>query len=402
MIASNGKIYGTTPLGGANEVGVLFEYDLATSTYAVKHNFETATGAKPYTILTELDGQLWGTTTLGGTANKGVIFQYDPSTGVYTKKYDFDANGRNPGGNMLHASNGKLYIQTTGGGGGQSGDTGLICEYDIATNTITKKSDLPAGTTLFDYAVNSLVQTTKSFRDDQVVTIEPIATKILGQPAFTPVAVATSGLPVVISAGNAKLTVAADGKVTMTEAGKGILKASQAGNATYNPAEAELEFCINPAKPAITSVVNSSGALTLSSSNVAGNQWYKDGVEINGAVNTTLEVTTIGVYTVKIVVDECASELSVAYPVVVTGDLEEPLSAFSLYPNPVEDKLVIMLPAGNRKKITLLQAGGRIASTHETSASLLEVDVRGYAAGLYLVRIGNEKGSYHTMKFVKK
>jgi uncharacterized repeat protein (TIGR03803 family) len=400
MIASNGKIYGTTPLGGADNKGVLFEYDLGTSTYTVKHNFATATGEKPYTILTEVNGKLWGTTVLGGNANKGVIFQYDPSTGDYTKKYDFDTNGRNPGGNMLSASNGKLYVQTTGGGG-QFGDSGLIVEYDIETNTIVKRSDLPSGVTQFDYTINTLVQATKSFKDEQTITITPVSAKVLGEAPFTPTATASSGMPVEFSAGNAKITVASDSKVTLVQAGKAILKATQAGDASTNPAEAQVEFCVNPGKPGVMPTANSSGTLTLASSNAEGNQWYKDGAAISGAVNKTLEVSTPGAYTVKTVIEECASEVSASFAVVVTGDDETSLSSVLVYPNPTEDKLYIALPGSSRKSVMLLQTDGRIMEQHETSATLMELDVRSYSAGLYFVQVSNEKG-HQTLKFIKK
>ncbi len=43
----------------------------------------------------------------------------------------------------------------------------------------------------------------------------------------------------------------------------------------------------------------SEGMVTLSSSATANNQWYKDGIAINGATATTLQVNTSGTYTVK-------------------------------------------------------------------------------------------------------
>ena len=251
--------------------------------------------------------------------------------------------------------------------------------------------------------INFLTQATKSYREEQTITVSPIAAKVIGQPVFSATATASSGLPVVLSAGTPTITVATDGKITLVKAGKANLKANQQGNSDFNPApEVETIFCINPLKPSITHIINGAGVMTLTSSNTGGNQWYKDGTAVAGAVDNSLEVTTAGNYTVKTTVEECASELSNPFPVVVTGDVDGKLSSISLYPNPAEDRLYILLPGSNSKKVTLLQADGRVAEEHHTSASSLEVDVRSYAAGLYLVRVTDESGNHPTLKFIKK
>ena len=65
------------------------------------------------------NGKLYGLTEFGGTNNLGVLFEYDISTSTYTKKIDFDGanHGSEPKGTLLEASNGKFYGTTTKGGG---------------------------------------------------------------------------------------------------------------------------------------------------------------------------------------------------------------------------------------------------------------------------------------------
>lgn len=84
-------------------------------------------------------------------------------------------------------------------------------------------------------------------------------------------------------------------------------------------------------------VVNTSGptsfcqgnSLLLSSDAAINNQWYKDGVAISDSTRTTLNVTSSGTYTVKIIVNGCESPASntiavtvnpiPAAPVITTG-----------------------------------------------------------------------------------
>lgn len=150
--ASNGMLYGMTNEGGENNVGAIFEFDPLTKIYTKKIDFDYTNGASPYGGLIEAsNGKLYGTTQLGGTTGKGVLFEYNYTTNVLTKLLDFD--GANKGANsttpLLQASNGKLYGTTTSGGSttnsSYSGD-GVLFEYDLDTNTFTKLFDFISGT----------------------------------------------------------------------------------------------------------------------------------------------------------------------------------------------------------------------------------------------------------------
>jgi len=68
----------------------------------------------------------------------------------------------------------------------------------------------------------------------QTITFEPIGDRTLGDPDFTVAAATSSGLPVSFTAGgNCTVTGIT---VHLTGAGSCTIAASQAGNATYNPA----------------------------------------------------------------------------------------------------------------------------------------------------------------------
>ena len=79
----------------------------------------------------------------------------------------------------------------------------------------------------------------------------------------------------------------------------------------------------SPATPTISAGASTTfcngGSVTLSSDASSGNQWYKDGVAVNGSTGTTLNVTASGSYTVKINLNGCESAVSSAIVVTVNS-----------------------------------------------------------------------------------
>ena len=142
--ASNGKLYGMTSAGGVNYKGTLFEYDIVNNVFNKKVDFIGTNGSQPYgSLIQATNGKLYGTTCCGGTnggANGyGVLFEYDIANNVFIKKVDFNGtNGTSPRGVLIQASNGKLYGLTRIGG---ANNHGVLFEYNIINNTLTKKVD---------------------------------------------------------------------------------------------------------------------------------------------------------------------------------------------------------------------------------------------------------------------
>lgn len=136
--AKNGKLYGMTGHSGKHGTGVIFEYDLVVNKYTKKIDINTPDGAYPKGSLMEAtNNKLYGMTWAGGANNRGVIFEYDYSANIYTKKIDLSNElGTYPTGSLIQGKNGKLYGMTSGGSGG------VIFEYDFITNLYTKKIQL--------------------------------------------------------------------------------------------------------------------------------------------------------------------------------------------------------------------------------------------------------------------
>ncbi len=75
----------------------------------------------------------------GGANDYGVLFEYNPTNGTLTKKIDFNStgNGRNPYGSLVQASDGKLYGMTYGGG---ANGYGVLFEYNPTNGYIDQKN----------------------------------------------------------------------------------------------------------------------------------------------------------------------------------------------------------------------------------------------------------------------
>ena len=157
VMASNGKLYGTTYSGGANNKGTLFEYDISTNTLVKKIDFSAyLTGKGPHQIIYTSSGKIYGCTMYGGVNNKGVLFEYNIAANTITKRVDFDGNnkGEKPSSGLFEASNGKLYGMTYYGG---TNNMGVLFEYDTTTYTLTKKIDFD-GTAKGSHPQSTLMQ----------------------------------------------------------------------------------------------------------------------------------------------------------------------------------------------------------------------------------------------------
>ncbi|MBT1700146.1 T9SS type A sorting domain-containing protein [Fulvivirgaceae bacterium PWU4] len=141
MVASNGKLYGTTPYGGSDGRGVIYEFDPAAGTYHVMFTFLSSFGNQPRSGLIEAsNGKFYGTAPWGGSGIYGVIYEFNLASRTAIIKHNFTtATGSAPAGPVMQASNGKLYGMTPEGG---ANDLGVLYEYDLLTSTYTKHADL--------------------------------------------------------------------------------------------------------------------------------------------------------------------------------------------------------------------------------------------------------------------
>jgi len=114
-------------------------------------------------------------------------------------------------------------------------------------------------------------------------------------------------------------------------AGSGEVSVYATNGNCVGQASIPLTVTINPVPetPVITQT-----DFTLTSSAPEGNQWYKDGILIDGATAQTYEVTENGTYTVVVTLNGCSSEPSNALVITGVGISNPGFDSFVVYPNP--------------------------------------------------------------------
>ncbi len=137
---NHGNLYGTTPGGGTNEHGTVFEL-IPTGggqwTENILHNFngdkKSGDGTEANTSVTiDSAGNIFGTTLSGGAYGHGTVFELSPAAGgVWTETIlvNFSGdNGGQPAGAVIMDATGNLYGTTIRGGIGQLHGDGVVFE----------------------------------------------------------------------------------------------------------------------------------------------------------------------------------------------------------------------------------------------------------------------------------
>ena len=134
VLASNGKYYGSTPKGGVNYSGNIFEFDPSNDSITRIVGFWGPNGNGQSSPLLVIDSMLYGFTTYGGNSNRGVLFKVNLNTKVFTKLFDFSANyGSYPFGKLVRSSSGSLYGMCPSGG---INNKGIIFRLDPITDSV--------------------------------------------------------------------------------------------------------------------------------------------------------------------------------------------------------------------------------------------------------------------------
>jgi photosystem II stability/assembly factor-like uncharacterized protein len=224
-------------------------------------------------------------------------------------------------------------------------------------------------------------------KGSQTIAFDVLTSRTKGDAPFELNASATSGLPVSFSSASGGITLSGN-IATIVAAGRATIIASQAGDGNYLSAPmVEQSFCVNPVKPTIT--VGAPGEeMTLTSSNAEGNQWFREGEAIAGALASSYTTDESGSYAVQTTVGDCVSAMSESFGLVVTGinDLSE--SGMKIYPNPSSDFVIVEVRTAQREDLTLevFDMVGRLVLNQNGSTNTAEqLDLSTYRTGMYRV-----------------
>ncbi len=174
--SSNGKLYGTTHQGNNGKYGILYEFDIASKTYAEKHNFTGIDG-----------GYIWATLLFVSMEQQTIDF-----ASLEEKAY-----GDNPFQLNATASSGLALTYTSSNPAVASVSGNTITIHSAGITTITASQ---AGSPNFHPTSVSQVLTVN--KADQIITFENIAEKTSVDDPFNLSASTSSGLPITYLSNN--------------------------------------------------------------------------------------------------------------------------------------------------------------------------------------------------------
>jgi uncharacterized repeat protein (TIGR03803 family) len=303
ILGSDGFIYGSTTTGGAGETselqhGTLFKIALnGTVNFFFSFTGSVLSG-KPNAGVTEFNGKLYGTTGGGGTDNCGELFEFDLSTNTMTKRADFVSatTGANPS-SSLTIVDGKLFGMTKLGG---ANGNGTIFEFDPTSGTLVKTFDFNGSNG--QPSDNNHLFYQPSSKTSQSITFAAIEEKNYGDAPFMLSAGASSGLSVSFSSSDPSVALISGNEVTILKAGTTTITATQNGNDIYSPSPIVSQtLIVNKLIPVITwanpsdivyGIVLNNVQLNAVST-VSGTFVYSpsSGTQLTAGVNQTLSVT---------------------------------------------------------------------------------------------------------------
>ena len=184
---------------------------------------------------------------------------------------------------------------------------------------------------------------------------------------------------------------------------------------TYTMTGTDVNGCVNTDmieipistvdQPSIMMVSDNGRIITLTSSSETGNQWYEDGVLMEGETDNTVTVertyTFGGQYQVSVAEGDCISDLSEIYDVLILASEDLPMEV-QIWPNPASHQLMITgLSSLGSGKFKIVDLSGVIILEREfdSTISSVSIPVSNIQSGIYLLLIDDHPGYF---KFVKK
>ena len=263
MTAYDGKLWGTTALGGKKYStknqgdGVVFKINSSGSNFSVVYNFngyysnsseEGERSGFPYDDLIVSDGKIWGSA-------KGhfrhLVYRIDTTGNDYHEVSDFYSKEDFPyivGRSLRY--NGKLY--NTSESYESTSDKGSIFTIDTATYERTAIYKFPSIGHRRPYNNFSTVLLQKGTPQ---VDFSPIPDQIYGNPPFRVAANSSNeDISIHLASSNQSIAAISGNEITVKGAGTVTISAEQAGDKYYSAASVAQTFTVHKAKLNVTVV----------------------------------------------------------------------------------------------------------------------------------------------------
>lgn len=142
LVAIGGVLYGTANQGGVNSLGALFKINVDGTGFTILRDLNTTDGTGPNAgLLVGIDGKLYGSSSVGGSAGNGTLFKLNTDGSGYVVLKNFTLiDGSDPFGGLVQAASGVLY-GTTIDGGSQNRGTLFSINPDGSSFSVLKSFD---------------------------------------------------------------------------------------------------------------------------------------------------------------------------------------------------------------------------------------------------------------------
>jgi len=195
---------------------------------------------------------------------------------------------------------------------------------------------------------------------------------------------------VTIVSGSGTNTIIVDFSASAVSGVISVAGTNSCGNGTSSP---DFNVTVNPIPP--TPVITQNGII-LTSSSLAGNQWYLNGGAITGATGQTYEVDASGIYYVIVTLDGCSSNPSNTINIVMPGINNLSGSILHIYPVPNDGQFTVTFSTVSEGALTLEVYNYLGVRIHESKMLSLQgkaeqiVDLRPVPNGVYTVVLRTE------------
>ena len=400
----NGVLYGTTDIGGVNNMGVLFSYNIITALYTKLHDFDEQTGQRPKSqVIQASNGKLYGTASSGGLNNVGTLFEFDIQAGTLTKLADFDDEntGRQIFSNVMQASNGKLYGVTNKGG---LNDNGVLYEYDSTTEVFSKLFDFSSdtfgsGPTVLVEINNDVLYGTcwggGDFNGGTIFQYTISTSTMIKKFDFNRLVTGSFHKFSLMKASNGKL-YGVTGSGTGEFSGRGgVLFEYDVLTETYSVKQS---FNIEMGDDSSSPLLEASNG-------------YLYGLTYYGGLNNKGTLLEYHIDTNQLFKKKDFDTASGFFPKGGLIEIDEfalgvsetnlKVTEVNIWPNPVTDNLFVQAPSSKYFDLKLINSLGQVVLTQINNSATAELNMSSLSRGLYILNVVDENKNSHTIKIIK-